>query len=388
MILATIKKDVVLLLRDRGALASMFVLPVVFIGVFGFMFKGSGDDDEKSPGTIAKKGTALAVHAAPEANGFAARALKDLEANADFAVTKAASIEELDRLVATKKAAAGVILPSDLDPDSGRPATIVIDDAQGEADRAIVEGPIVGSLVSSHYFQKYAPFLKGSDAEPGTARSERFVARRAPVGIKKRADYADSFQITVPSNAVLFAFFLCVGVGMSFVEERRLGTWRRLLAAPVRRPLLLLGKLVPFFVIGFLQMAFLFVLGHFVFGMHLGGSLAALALVTLGVVTSAVGLGFLVASFGGSEKQVGNITSIVVLVMGLLSGCMFPRAFMPKSLQGIGLALPHGWALDAYRDVLVREGAGVADILLPTAVLFGFGALFAALGSVFFRFER
>jgi hypothetical protein len=61
---------------------------------------------------------------------------------------------------------------------------------------------------------------------------------------------------------------------------------------------------------------------------------------------------------------------------------------MPASMQKIGLFTPHGWALDGYYDVLVRAGAGVADLALPIAAVTGFGLAFALAGSLRFDFER
>jgi ABC-2 type transport system permease protein len=79
---------------------------------------------------------------------------------------------------------------------------------------------------------------------------------------------------------------------------------------------------------------------------------------------------------------------VVLLVMGMLGGCMFPRLVMPPFMKTLGLGVPHGWALDGYYAVLVREGTTVADIAPSIAALLGFAALFALLGVALFRFEK
>jgi ABC-2 type transport system permease protein len=78
----------------------------------------------------------------------------------------------------------------------------------------------------------------------------------------------------------------------------------------------------------------------------------------------------------------------VLLVMGMLGGCMFPRPLMPAFMQQIGLGVPHGWALDGYYAVLVRQGTTIADIAPQAAALLAFGTGFALLGILLFRFER
>jgi len=67
---------------------------------------------------------------------------------------------------------------------------------------------------------------------------------------------------------------------------------------------------------------------------------------------------------------------------------MVPRAIMPHLIQTIGLAVPHGWALDGFYTLLVRDGAGFLDVAPQIAAVFGFAVVFAAIGVRRFRFER
>jgi ABC-2 type transport system permease protein len=390
MILATILKDAQLLLRDRGALASMFVLPLAFITVFGFMFTDSdGGDGEKiasSQGGTSTRKQPLALWA-PPGNERADQIVKELEEAPEFTIRRVQAKEDLDPMVSSREVAAALAIPPDYDPDQGPRLELIIDQALPDAERYAVQGPMVATVIGSYFRHKYGAFLKAAGDDP-KLDGDRFLITRSPSGLRKKREYTSGFQVTVPSNSVLFCFFLCVAVGLSFVEERKLGTWRRILAAPVSRRFVLIAKLGPFFVIGLIQMVFLFAVGILAFGMDVSGSYGALVMVTVSLVISALGLGFLVASFGGSEKQVASITSIAVLIMGLVSGCMFPRFLMPEAFRKLSLLVPHGWALDAYRDVLVRDGTTMADMLLPSLVLVGFGALFALLGGLLFRFER
>ncbi|HUQ01132.1 MAG TPA: ABC transporter permease [Kofleriaceae bacterium] len=79
-------------------------------------------------------------------------------------------------------------------------------------------------------------------------------------------------------------------------------------------------------------------------------------MLTFAVVLCAVSPG-LVMAVGGSEKRMGSIGSVSLLIMGLLGGAMVPRAIMPPALKTVGLVVPHGWALDGYFTLLVRDGA-------------------------------
>lgn len=358
MLIATIRKDLLLLVRDRGALASLFLLPIVFIAVFGAIF-GGGDDTRR---------TRLALHAAagdPRVDEVVAilraHPMFEVEDHPDEASVARAAIDS---------DVAGVVLHEGL--GAAVPAVLYIDPGASPQVRAPIEGTLRGVVQSVVH---------------GIPPTEALVEVRAPPGRDVLAGVT-GFQITVPANAVLFGFFLALTVALSFVEERRTGTWRRLLAAPVNRWMILVAKLVPFFLVGLIQFAFLFGVGVVGFGMDIAGSPAALVAMTVAVVLCATTVGLFIASLGGSEKQVGSMGSITILVMGLLGGCMVPRVIMPPVMQTIGLLVPHGWALDGYFDVLVRPGTDVAAIAPQLAALLGFAAVFLALGAALFRFER
>ena len=364
MLYAAIKKDLQLLLRDRGALVTMFLLPIAFIAVFGSIF---GGDDDRSRRTIA-------VWSAPDAPRATATAAALAQAGL-FEIVTVASPEAARAAVADERADAAVILAADFDPAAGRPGELAIDLAAPIQVRAPIASA-VQAIVARAVF----PPAPGADAP--------VLIAQTPPGIRAALRDVSAFQITVPGNAVLFGFFLALTVGLSFTEERKWGTWRRVLAAPVGRGTILVAKLVPYFLMGLVQFGFLFGLGIVVFGMRIGGSPLALVAVTIAVVTCAVSLGLVIAAIGGSEKRMGSIGSVCLLVMGLLGGAMVPRAVMPPTMQTLGLVVPHSWALDGYLTVLVRDGAGVADVLPQIGALFGFAALFAGFGIARFRFER
>jgi ABC-2 type transport system permease protein len=362
MIVAAIRKEVQILLRDRSALTSLFVLPIVFMGVFGSIFSGDGGGE---------KPRLIAVVPA-RANPRAAAAVEAITRSGLFRVREESRRDRVEELVAGEDVAAGLVFPPDFDPMAGVPAELVIDLGASPVVRGPVQGALAG-LIGRSLFGGSAPEV---------------LVPRSPPGIDHPLAGATAFQLLIPGNAVLFGFFLALTVGISFVEERKSGTFRRLLAAPVRRPTLLLARLVPYYVVGLVQMTFLFGLGAIAFGLRVGGSVIALAVLTAVVVFAAVSLGLLIASFSGTERQVGAVGSVCLLVMGLLGGGMVPRPFMPQTMKTIGLFTPHAWALEGYYDILVREGTGIADVHRQILAVAAFGIGFALIGSLRFRFER
>lgn len=358
MIGAAIKKDVWLLLRDRGALISLFALPIVFIVAFGSMFKFGGDNERERE---------IPVHHA-DGDDRAAKIVGALEDAPGFAPVRLPTADEVRARVAKERASAGLVIPA-----SG-PVELVIDLGAPVQARAPLEQGLTG-LVARAIF-------------PLAANAPPIVEARTPPGIAKPLAGISSFQVTVPGNAVLFGFFIALTTAMAFLAERKSGTWRRLLAAPVRRSTALLATLVPYFLVGCCQLAFLFAVGVVAFGMQIAGSVVALIALSLCVAFCAVSLGLLFASVATTEKQLGGIGSVVLLVMGMLGGCMVPRLVMPAFMKTLGLGVPHGWALDGYYAVLVREGTGLAEVAPSIGALLIFGTVFAVLGIALFKFER
>jgi ABC-2 type transport system permease protein len=301
----------------------------------------------------------------------ASKIVAEVGASKLFEVERVGSAEEVREMVAHREAPAGLIVPDGFNPLAGVPAELSIDQASAAQVRGMITGELQARLARASF-----------GVEPGA-----ILEARTPPGLGAPAAEAGGFELSVPGNAVLFGFFLALTIAISFLEERHGGTFRRLCAAPVPRYRLLLAKLAPYFLVGLVQMAFLFGFGKLVLGMEIGGSLLALAILTCAVVLCATSLGLLIASFSGTQKQVGGIGSIALLILGLVGGAMVPRIAMPELMQTIGLATPHAWALDGYYDVILRQGSTVADVLPETGALLGFTVLFAAIGGTRFRFN-
>ena len=349
MLGAAIKKDFWLLLRDRGSLIRLFLVPILFISLFGSMFKFGGAAREQK--------RVVAVFGDPR--------LADALAHSEvFEPRPYPSANAVREAVLAEEVSAGLI--------GGTPVELSVD-LDAPLDQ---RGPLQGALA--------ALVTRALQVGPPPAP---VVVARSP-GAHKPQDPISGFQVTVPANAVLFGFFIVITVALSFASEKRTGTWRRVLAAPVPRWKALVGTLVPYYLIGLVQLGFLFGIGAAGFGMTIAGSVAALVVMSMAVVLCAVCLGLAFASLGGSERQIGGVGSMVLLVMALLGGCMFPRLLMPPALQSIGHIVPHSWALDGYYAILVKPGTGLADVAPSIGALLGFAAVFATFGVWRFRFEK
>jgi len=198
--------------------------------------------------------------------------------------------------------------------------------------------------------------------------------------------YPDTYQQNVPGYTVFGLFWIVNLLAVSVLRERRNGTFRRLLVAPMSRWVILAGKLVPYYIVNLIQVAIMLGLAHLLFGMSLGSSPAGLVAVSMAAALSATGLGVLVAALVRTDAQANSLTVLVLLTLSALGGSFVPRFVMPESLQLAGLVTPHAWAIDAYQDILVRS-AGLVDVLPEVGALTAFAVAFFAVGALRFRFS-
>lgn len=364
MMIPTLRKELLLLRRDPRALVRLIVLPLLFIGIFGYVFNTSNATPHEVRPIAVWNGAGPAGE----------RLTRALDGSMLFTVVPAASAAAVEAAVAHHDHAVGLVIPPDFDPAHDHHATLLLDPREPPQAIGALRGAVTGIVTRGWV---------GGPPPP------QVVDIRTPAGAGNPLDdLTSSFQLTVPGNAVLFGFFIALTCALSFAEERRSGTWRRLLASPVPPWQLLAAKLIPYVVLGAVQVGLLFAIGAFGFGMQIGGSIPALAVLTLGVAACATTLGLLIAALSSTEKQISSLGSVLIMIMGLVGGCMFPRALMPPAMQQVGLFVPHGWALDGYYTLLIGHGAGFADVLRPLAAVYGFAALFAVAGLRRFRFDR
>ena len=190
----------------------------------------------------------------------------------------------------------------------------------------------------------------------------------------------------VPAYTIFGVFFIVLTLASSFLQEKKDGTFQRILAAPLSKTALLFGKLLPYYCVNLIQIGLMFSIGVVVFGMKLG-HLPALILVSLALAAAANGLGLLVAALGKTEPQVNALSVLLAITLSALGGMMVPTFIMPNLMKTFSLFTPHAWALAGYHDVIIR-GLEVKDVLTEMLVLLGFASFFFVIALWRFRFDE
>ena len=150
---------------------------------------------------------------------------------------------------------------------------------------------------------------------------------------------------------------------ISIVKEKEIGTMEQLLVTPLQSGELIVGKLLPFILIGFIDVIFVLTIGHFIFQMPIKGNLLLLLVLSLFYLFSTLGLGIFISTIVQTQEQSMIITFLIVLTMNILSGVIFPIANMPLAIQSLTYLMPLRYFAIIVRGILLR-GIGIT-ILWP-----------------------
>lgn len=204
---------------------------------------------------------------------------------------------------------------------------------------------------------------------------------KSPVEVRTRLLFNPDVRTTnfilpglVGFMAQTIVLFLTVN---SIVREREVGTLEQLLVTPVKPLGLMVGKLIPYWIIGFIGTNLLILAMYLVFHVPINGNLFLLEICTFIFVFVALSIGILISTASTNQAQAMHLASFVIIPSVLLSGFIFPRESMPLLLNWLGYVIPLTYFLQIIRGIVLR-GAAFMDLwqwILPLT-LFGFMLLF------------
>jgi ABC-2 type transport system permease protein len=174
---------------------------------------------------------------------------------------------------------------------------------------------------------------------------------------------------------VILTMTMVMLTAMAIARERERGTLEQLIVSPVRRVELVLGKILPYTVIGYVQMSLILLAGRLVFGVPLVGSLQLLYALSFLFIAANLALGLFFSTLAKTQQQAMQMSFFFLLPNILLSGFMFPFESMPRPAQLISQGLPLTHFLRIVRGITLK-GANFSDVGQELVWL---AAIFAAL---------
>jgi ABC-2 type transport system permease protein len=161
---------------------------------------------------------------------------------------------------------------------------------------------------------------------------------------------------------------------MAIVRERERGTLEQLIVTPIGKTSIMLGKILPFAIVGLVQTTVILALGKLLFDIPMRGSLALLYVLTLLFIVVMLSVGLGISTLARNQVQAMQIGFFLMLPMILLSGFMFPREAMPLAAQWLGLVLPLTYYLEILRGILLKD-LGIAYLWREAAMLLLFALM-------------
>ncbi len=347
-----VRKEFIQIRRDPFTLAMLLGIPVVQLLLFGYAVR---TDVRHIPTVV------LDESRTPESRQL----IETLVQTGNFTIRQHVADRQA-MTIAIERGDAGValVVPPDfarrIKRGSGATAQLIIDAADPLTSGAAVSGAgVVNSVLPGQLVPSAGTGLPLVDLRirpwyNPALRSSTFIVPGI-VGI------------------LLTITFLLV-MSVAVVREREGGTLEQLIVTPIDKASLLLGKVVPFIAIAYLQMTNILVLGWLVFQVPIRGSLLLLYALTAPFILATLGLGLLVATVARTQGSAQQLALFFMLPSILLSGFIFPREAMPLVAQWVGVVIPVTWFLDIMRGILLK-GVGMSALWKPTLALIAIAAV-------------
>lgn len=411
-------KDLQVFIKDRGAVVMLFLLPFVFIAVFALI----GQNVDLSGGSGVELVPLPVVNDDPQgqaAQQFLA-ALEDT-GKIQISVEEAAVIEQR---LNTSQLEYALYIPADfstslaagsqttlrlrLHPYYTQAPVMAVERAISRATREYLmmvylnkgleqmaamqaASPDASSTFSQARIQQQVEKQKAAAEQ----RPLIHVVETVPTASNEAEDQVDIPQLgqtTVVGMAVLFVFLAAQSTAQSFFKEKRLGSFRRLMAAPLTKSGLLTGKLLPNLILSLVQIAVILLTGGFLiqlFGakpLDLSSDPLGLVVASLAIALCSTSLGIFIAAIAKTENQVGGLSTVILFMAGLLAGSFVPIFLFPEGIEKLARFVPHYWANQAYYGLIFR-GQTLTGIWPDITALLVFTLAFFLIGLWRFKFD-
>ncbi|MEZ6135611.1 MAG: ATP-binding cassette domain-containing protein [Pirellulaceae bacterium] len=229
---------------------------------------------------------------------------------------------------------------------------------------------------------------KGDSLQLAPARNAAGMGA-LPIEVRTRMLYnpdLDSSHFFVPGLVgIILQLVTLFLTSFAVVRERELGTLEQLFVTPVGRTGLLLGKLLPYALVGFVTLLTVLAVMIYVFGVEIRGSISLLLSLSMLFMVCSLGLGLLVSTIAKTQLEAVQFAFVIMLPSVLLSGFVFPRAEMPLPIYLVTFAIPATYYIEILRGVVLR-GADLGD-LVPWVVGLTISGIVVLALSVF-RFQK
>ncbi len=366
-IFSIVRKEFVQLFRDPRTLALAVVIPIVQLFLLGYA------------ATSDVRNISMAVwdqNKSPQS-----RQLLDAFRAADYFVIDhfVGSTEEYQKLIESGSARVALVIPPDYDRavlQGNAQVLMVLDGSDASiGSTALSTARLVGQSFATKILAEQASINGRSALTP-------------PVEVRTQVWYnpdLDSAYFMIPGViGMILSFITTILTATAIVRERERGTIEQLIVTPIRSWELILGKLLPYVILAFVETFEIIIVGHFWFGVPVRGSLALIVFTSGLFLMSSLGIGLLASTIANTQQEAMLTVMMYNLPSLFLSGFFFPLEAMPQALQVVSYAIPLRYYLVVIRALLLK-GVGLEAIQSEVIALAIFGIVIMTAAALRFR---
>ena len=362
-------KEVIQISRDPLTLALMLLVPMIQLMVFGYAIN-----------TDVRNIKTAVYNLDP---GPQSRDLLHAFENTDYfqIVRYVESDDQLNNSIVTGRVKVGIKIPPDYSDRllSNRQATVLV----------LIDGSDSSIATQSLQVATQVGLTESLARLTTELQDSRSRTSQLPIEVRPKMLFnpdSRSANFMVPGLiAVILQIITTLLTAFSIVREREQGTLEQLMVTPVRPFGLMLGKLVPYGLIGIVETVTVLTVMRLVFDVPIKGSVLLLLLLSILFLFTALAIGLLISTKAQSQMQALQLAWLIMLPSVLLSGFMFPRDSMPVVMRFIGYLVPATHFMEIIRGIVLR-GATMVDLLPEVLTLIVMGLVLLVLSA--FRFRK
>lgn len=364
---AIVKKEIIQLKRDKASFAIAIMMPIIMILLFGYAVNTELNN--------------ISMTVLDQSHSIESRELIQSFQNTGYFKINSRdnSIEEAKEKIDKGEVHAAVIIPPDfstrLQNKEEANVQLLIDGSDPTTARtAFSSGVISGQQYGVNKLQELTEKVTSKVQSGG-------------VNVNTKVMYNPDLRnqnFTIPGLIGLIMQNITILLtAFALVRERERGTIEQLTVSPLKAGEIILGKLVPYIFIGYLDFLFSLVLGITWFHVPINGSLLLLLILGFAFVICALAIGILISTISRTQLQAMQLTILVLLPSILLSGFVFPREAMPKAIQLIGNVLPLTYFLNILRGIITK-GVGFQYLVSDVTMMCILGGVLLILSIIRF----
>ena len=412
-LLASAYKEFLLLTRDIGGLAVLFLMPLLLVITITLI--------QDSTFKTIKQNKIPIILVDNDKGEVSQNILQNLKSSEMFELTEHSSEKLVQELIQNGKYQLAIVIPKNLSKDLNQKVSENVDGILAQFGAIEDSIPKKNTLLESKevklYFDPATQFSFRNSIKSGIDQmvskietqaiyeafqeqisddptetifdTEPFITFKEIIpNASDKGLIPNSTQHNIPAWTLFAIFFIILPLSINMVNEKNQGTFVRLRTHPVSYATVLGGKTIVFLAVSLIQFALMLLIGIYLFPilglpqLDVSGRLPLLFLVAFFAGLAAVGLGLLLGTIAKSQEQSAPFGATLVVILAAIGGVWVPVFAMPKFMQALSNLSPMNWGLEAFYDVFLRK-VGLSELLPEISLLLLFFVVTSAVAVLY-----